>query len=274
MLTPGIFPDATQLSTHQVSAPFFAKSNKEQGVNSTSVCQAELKSAVLEYVDILVFRGMSEEIAGIADNHTLVDVPNGAAPPTQMRSAPTKEVTSNSLGNPPTTLGQDNLSLVIAAGQDVSRKPKMLRHMSRSLGCLRTAVREGLIELISVPAAEQRANPLTKNHSSPTTHWKEVEFIQGSQPAVIQFQEEAAHYGCLKKSPRQLRETVKTSGVVEDERLLEDWSDVMDVEATVRNTETNAGDSAQSRVTRTPLGLATPQAYITSPSHRSSGKIS
>ena len=248
MLTPGPFPDARQLPEHRVSAPFFAKSGKEQGVSSTSVCQAELKSAVLETTDIMVFRGMAEEIAGIANGRTLADVPEGAAPPTQLRAAPTKEAITSGFGNPPTTLGQDNLSLVIVAGQEVSKKPKMLRHMSRSLACLRTAVREGLIEVVSVPAAEQRANPLTKNHSSPTMHWKEVEFVQGSQPAVLKFQEEAAHYGRLKKSPRQLGETVKTSGTVEDERLLDDWSDVMDVGVTVRNTKANAQCSAQTRV--------------------------
>ena len=247
MITPGTFPDAAQLEDRRVSAPFFAKSGKEQGVNSTSVCQAELKSAVQEVTDIMVFRGMSEEMAGIADEGTLADVPKGAAPPTQLRAAPTKEAMTGALGNPPTTLGQDNLSLVIVAGQDVSKKPKMLRHMSRSLGCLRTAVREGIIEVVSVPAAEQRANPLTKNHSSPTMHWKEVEFVQGSQPEVLRFQQEAAHYGRLKKSPRQLGEMVKTSGTVEEERMLEDWSDVMDVGVTVRNTEANAQHTAQTQ---------------------------
>ena len=140
MITPGAFPDAAQLAEHRVSAPFFAKSNKEEGTTSTSVCQAELKSAVLEYTDIVVFRGMSEEIAGVANGSTLADVPNGAAPPTQLRAAPSKEAIANTLGNPPTTLAQDNLSLVITTGQDVSKKPKMLRHMSRSLACLRSAV--------------------------------------------------------------------------------------------------------------------------------------
>ena len=62
--------------------------------------------------------------------------------------------------------------------------------------------------------------------------------------------------------------------MVEEERMLEDWSDVMDVAATVRNTKANAGDSVQSRVTKAPLGPATPQTYFTSPSHRSNGRIS
>ena len=97
----------------------------------------------------------------------------------------------------------------------------------------------------SVPAAQQRANILTKNLVSPTAHCREVEFVQGSQPVVTHFQEEAARYGRLKKSPRQLGETVKTSGTVEDEHLLDDWSDVMDVAVTVRNTEANAQGSAQ-----------------------------
>ena len=265
MICPGPFPSVDQLQLHLVSAPFFAKSNKEEGVTSTSVSQAELKSAVLCVADILVCRGMSEEIAGIADGITIVDLPHGAASPTQLRAAVDQQALVDRLQAPPTVLAQDNRSLVITAGQDVAKKSKKLRQMARAMECLRSAAREKLIAIVSVPAEDQRANPLTKCHTSPTTHWKELEFVQGSQPAVLLFQQEAAQYSQLKKSPRQLGEVVQTSIVAAEEQQLEDWSDVMDVDELVRNTEANTRPSAQSLVTDTSMGPATPQAYFTSP---------
>ena len=247
MICPGHFPQPQQLVDHRVSAPFFAKSGKEEGVHSTSVCQAELKSAVLCVADISVYRGMTEEIAGVADGSTLSDVPDGAAPPSQLRASMAHQLVADSLPSSPTILAQDNRSLVIAAGQDVAKKSKGLRHMYRSLACIRSSVREGLIQVISVPASEQRANPLTKAHTSPSMHWKEVEFLQGSQPAVLSFQQQAATYGELKKSPRQLNEVVRSSILEGEERQLNDWSDVMDVELTLRNTAANASQSEQSQ---------------------------
>ena len=48
----GEFPEEGEGRQGEVTAPFFAKSGKEKGTSSTSVAQAELKSAVLATGDI------------------------------------------------------------------------------------------------------------------------------------------------------------------------------------------------------------------------------
>ena len=223
-----------------ISAPFFAKSGKEKGVSSTSVSQAELKSAVLTVGDIQIYRGIAEEIAGVADRATISDVPAGAAGPTCMLTAHTKQALEDFIRPPPTVLAQDNKSIVVAAAQDTSKKGQKMRHLARTLQYLRTATVEGLVEVRSVPAAQQRANILTKNLVSPTAHWREVEFVQGTQEAVKYFQGEAAAYGRLKKSPRQLGHSVSTSINEEQGDVYSTWEAVQLVETTASNTLKNA----------------------------------
>lgn len=209
MITPG--PYVADPPPKRISAPLFAKSGKEQGIPSTSASQAECKSAVLAVSDIQIYRGISEEIAGVADSRTLEDMPPGAAPPTQLRTNPSKQEVVDYIHYPPTVLTQDNRSLVIAAGQDTSKKGKKLRQLARAIEHLRAAVRIGMIEVINVPGNKQYANPLTKDIGSPTQHWREAEYIQGSQPAIDDLQADAARYGSMKRSPRQLKEMIATS---------------------------------------------------------------
>ena len=237
----------------EVTAPFFAKSGKEKGTTSTSVAQAELKSAVLATGDIQINRGIAEEIAGVADARTLKDVPPGAAPPTVLRTTNAKQALEDFIASPPTILAQDNKSVVIAAAQDTSRKGQKLRQYARMLQHLRTASVEGLIEVRSVPAAKQRANLLTKNLGSPTEHWKQVEFLQGSQEGVTHFQEEARRYGRLKKSPRQLGHTVPTSVAEEAEEQQATVEEDQVAQATQRNSQRNSAQGgSEDRMTEGP----------------------
>lgn len=241
----GPFPTYSQQQQGPISAPFFAKSGKEKGVISSSVAQAELKSAVLTLADIQINRGQSEEIAGIANSSTLEDVPPGADTPTQLRAHASNKAIADFLHAPPTPLAQDNLSVVISSSQDTSKRGQKMRHLARPLQALRSAAVEGLIEVISVPAAEQRANLLTKNLLSPVAHWRAIEVLQGSQIAIEHFRKQAKLYGELKKSPKQLGKTVVTSIATELQQSIASPSDTSLERATAHTTAFNTITNAK-----------------------------
>jgi hypothetical protein len=210
----GEMPTKEQILKHKISGPFQAKSNKEQGPPSLSASGAELKAAVRETGCIIVTRHMSEEIAGIADRQTTEDRPLGAAEATTLNAKQSNDAVKEYIKGPPTPLAQDNASLVIVASQDASKKARQLRPMARAIRYLRTSMQEGLINITQVKAEDQWANGLTKCHVSMTVHWKEMEFLQGSQPAVQWGQDQAASYAKMKKSPTQMGERLEPTNKI------------------------------------------------------------
>ena len=86
------------------------KSSKEKGVPSNSASIAELLAMIKAIDMVLPIRGMSEEIAGVADNETVTDTPEGTAPATAIKL--------------------DNASLGIVVNTTTSKKSKGMRRVT------------------------------------------------------------------------------------------------------------------------------------------------
>ena len=93
--------------------------------------------------------------------------------------------------HPPTDTHLDNASLAIVLNLEITNKAKALRRISRWLHYMISRVQERLIRVVSVKTKDQLANPLTKITYSPTQHWREAEWIQGSQRAIVHMQKVA-----------------------------------------------------------------------------------
>ena len=75
--------------------------------------------------------------------------------------------------------------------------------------------------MCAVPATQQRANPLTKVIRSPSAHWRESEWLQGTSSKLTDMQEEAKEDGIKKKGFREEIEYI--SQLVVAWRNLCDW---------------------------------------------------
>ena len=145
-----------------------------------SATEAALGAQLQLLADTEIPRGVAEEITGVANDRTLEAVPEGTAPPTQMVVAFSSPPLREYLRAPSTDQYCDNRSLVIVLGHKHTKKEKALRRASRKLEHIRGRVREGLVAIKQVSGKEQLANPLTKVESSPTDHWRQVEWTNGS----------------------------------------------------------------------------------------------
>jgi hypothetical protein len=199
---------STSTDNRSFDAVVMARSGIEKGVVSGSATVCELKAALNLTSTVMAYRSIAEEIAGIADNTTTELVPPGAPTPTAVNAKQSNATISNHITSPPTTTIQDNASLLIAIRQDVSKQGRALKSISRWVNQLKTQVAEGLVHPVQVGSKQQQANPLTKNNSSPTVYWREAEWLQGTQPAIIRMQQEAADYGRRKTTPQRLGEMV------------------------------------------------------------------
>ena len=170
-----------------------------------SASEAELGAQIFLLADTEITRGTVEEIAGIANESTIMTVPEGSPPATELVTAFRSSALGEYLRASPTEQFCDNRSLVIVLGHKHTKKEKALRRASRKLEHIRERVREGLVTVRQVSGKEQLANPLTKVTSSPTDHWRQVEWTNGSQPVVREFQEMAAVLAAGKKSASRTR---------------------------------------------------------------------
>ena len=167
------------------------KSSKEKGVPSNSASIAELLAMIKAIDMVLPIRGMSEEIAGVADNETVTDTPEGTAPATAIKL--------------------DNASLGIVVNTTTSKKSKGMRRVARLIQYVKGLVAQGLIWIDVIPGTKQLANPLTKFFNSPTEHWREAEYLQGTHPAVTRMQAKARALGLARKRQKLKMDTAENS---------------------------------------------------------------
>ena len=167
------------------------KSSKEKGVPSNSASIAELQAMIKAIDMVLPIRGMSEEIAGVANNETVTDKPEGTAPATAIKL--------------------DNASLGIVINTTTSKKSKGMRRVARLIQYVKGLVAQGLIWVDVIQGTKQLANPLTKFFNSPTEHWREVEYLQGTHPAVTQMQAKARALGLARKRQTLKMDTAENS---------------------------------------------------------------
>ena len=172
------------------TAPTVCKTKKEAGPPSDSASAGELNSSVAVIKNGISLRGMSEEVAGIAVPLSLDSYPEGNGGPSPM------------LVNPPSPLLTDNASNVRALAISTSKKPKGLRQWSRELSYARHHAEHGTVEIIGIPAPQQRANPLTKVLRSPSVFWVEAEWLLGSSDTITALQQTATQHGIDRRSTR------------------------------------------------------------------------
>ena len=232
--------------TRPYSAAIWAQSSKEKGVVSESVTVAELKAQMKVTADIEIIRGVAEELAGLADGTTTDSVPEGTTEPTQLTSTiSTEEIAQaeEAENHPPTDTHLDNASLAIVLNLEITNKAKALRRISRWLHYMISRVQERLIRVVSVKTKDQLANPLTKITYSPTQHWREAEWIQGSQPAIVHMQKVA------RVAIRQRRDRTSPPKTVHEIGSQESKQEEDETEDNEHN-ETNVNTSSNATITK------------------------
>jgi hypothetical protein len=154
--------------------------------------------------------GMLQELAGVADENTIVFRPKGSAPPTVMQMSPQDEVAralaKQELEERATELLIDNASLGTLLKYDVTNKGKQLRKVQRWVNYLKTMVQQHVMKYTIVTSPNQPANGISKCIISPTQYWREAERVQGTQPAVTALQKLALHMAKGRRSQNKNRE--------------------------------------------------------------------
>jgi hypothetical protein len=183
---------------NKYQAPIVAKTMKENDGISDSCPVAELKAMMKAVAAVLVVRGIHEEIAGIADNTTMELTPIGMAPPTTVGG---QNIDINSIKQPistiddnipPSTIIQDNRSLLQTVIQDTTNKGRKLRKVARWINYLQNVSQQKLIAPIKVKSKDQLSNIMTKYIPSMNEHWRQVEYIQGSNETITTIQKQVA----------------------------------------------------------------------------------
>ncbi len=186
------------------------KSQKEKGTISLDASTGEMKAAMKGVAETQPVVGMLQELAGVADENTIVFRPKGSAPPTVMQMSPQDEVAralaKQELEERATELLIDNASLGTLLRYDVTNKGKQLRKVQRWVNYLKTMVQQHVMRYTVVTSPNQPANGISKCIISPTQYWREAERVQGTQPAVTALQKLALHMAKGRRSQNKNRE--------------------------------------------------------------------
>jgi hypothetical protein len=113
-------------------APTVAKTYKENDGHSESASTGELKALVANIQITGIHRGISEELAGWANEQTtqLQITCSTNVEEVMVKARMSHENTREAILSP-STINEDNRSLAIVIGQDVSNKAKKLRRCAR-----------------------------------------------------------------------------------------------------------------------------------------------
>ena len=221
------------------TAPVIAKTGKQRGPAADSASAGEMSASVAVIKSGMAIRGMSEELANVAEPLSLERMPVGGA-----SASP---------------LCTDNASNGITISSRTGKKAKGMRLLAREIEFIKFHVEEGSVEVIVVPGKEQRANPLTKAIRSASVHFREAEWLLGTSPELAAMQGLAEERG---RSKRSLRPEVvavagfagygRASGRVSDTEWAEratDW----------RETGTREKNEERAVVQRNTLANAAPE---------------
>ena len=174
--------DMGHLPEGVMQAPTVAITKRETTIPAESASVAELGATVLAADYIMPVRGMSEEVAGVANEKTRHMRANGGAVPTTLRT-------------PPTPLLCDNASLGIVIKRTTSKRQRNMRRVARLINYVKGLAIEEVLRHETVSATKQLANAMTKTFASPTINWREAEAIQGSHQAVTRMKIMSEEYG-------------------------------------------------------------------------------
>jgi hypothetical protein len=202
---------------------------------------------------------MLQELAGVADEDTIVFRPKGSAPPTVMQMSPHDEVArrlaKQELEEKATELLMDNASLGTLLKYSVTNKGKQLRKVQRWVNYLKTMVQQHVMRYTVVTSANQPANGISKCITSPTQYWREAERVQGTQPAVTALKKLAMHMAKGRRSQNKNRAPKEEELPSDDEeesmevvKAVEEDEDGEEQDAeTLANTVTNGARKGEYR---------------------------
>ena len=110
----------------------------------------------------------------------------------------------------------DNRSLHVVLRLPTTKKGKDLRRLGRWINWTKTSITQGIVRVTRVAGKDQKSNPITKTITVEKQHGSEIEWIQGSQPAVDEFCElvrirEAKRKG-LKEGEKKLGDEMEVEG--------------------------------------------------------------
>ena len=231
------------------TAPIVAMSGREKGLQSESATATEIQSTVKVCTLGAVVRGIAEELAGLmaASWDKLTDTPEGmAAPSTTCISTVVQGQSIWHSGTDPNTVLLDNASAAKVLATTTTKKPKNLRRLSRQIHFIKQMEEKKMIKVTLVRDAEQRANPLTKALMKPVQLAREMEWIQGTQAAVTEFQKLVKDRGEARTGTRGQLDIIKsfagmamTDRSVTDDDRTEEWIQLQ------KNTFTNSIESGR-----------------------------
>ena len=110
----------------------------------------------------------------------------------------------------------DNRSLHEVLRLPTTKKGKDLRRLGRWINWTKTSITQGIVRVTRVAGKDQKSNPITKTITVEKQHGSEIEWIQGSQPAVDELCElvrirEAKRKG-LKEGEKKLGDEMEVEG--------------------------------------------------------------
>jgi hypothetical protein len=193
-------------------APTVAKTYKENDGHSESASTGELKALVANIQITGIRRGISEELAGWANEQiTQLQITGSTNVEEVVVKARMSHENTREAILSPSTINEDNRSLAIVIGQDVSNKAKKLRLCARWINYARQESNEERIKIQLVTTSQQLVDPMKKVDKSPSRHVEKVEWLQGSHIAVTLLQQKVQQRIASRKTQR------KQSGTIEDE---------------------------------------------------------
>lgn len=183
MVVHGNLKTAEQLERKPFTAPVVAKTGKQKGPAADSASAGEMMATVAVIKSGMAIRGMSEELAGVAEPQPSTErMPAGGA------------------GASP--LCTDNASNGITIASMTGKKAKGMRLMAREIAFVQYFEKEGAVEVVTVTGKQQRANPLTKAIRSASVHFREAEWLLGTSQELEKMQNMAEERGRSKRSLR------------------------------------------------------------------------
>jgi hypothetical protein len=183
MVVQGTIRTTEQLERRPFTAPVIVKTGKQTGPAAISAAAGEMLASVAVIKSNTAVRGMSEELAGVAEPQPSVErMPEGCARPSPLCT--------------------DNASNVITINSLTGKKAKGMRMCARSIAFIQYHVEEGSVEVVTVTSEQQRANPLTKAIRSASVHFREAEWLLGTSPELAGMQAMAEERGRSKRSLR------------------------------------------------------------------------
>ena len=191
MVVHGDLRTSEQRRLKPFTAPVVAKTGKQKGPAALSASAGELHGTVAAIRAGMPIRGMSEELAGVAQPAPSIErMPAGGAGASAVcRGSPMPTCT-------------DNASNAMTLKSETGKKANGMRLMAREIAHVQYHVKEGSLEVVAVPGKEQRANSLTKPIRSASVHFTEAEWLLGTSPELEHMQTLAAERGRSKRSLR------------------------------------------------------------------------